>query len=223
MVQNYGKQYSAFISAARKTSTGYYQPQLSRIKTQFDSAIDKEMKSLRAKMDALGQSAVQSFCNGVAKKSKVLSKAAKSIGKATNTGYAKGNKKSSGKSTKATKKTSKKNIKTSKKTLKVHSPSRVFAWIGEMTGAGYAKGLESTQRMIRNVSESTIHIPNPGSPSTLSSGSTLSDNYSYGSAKYEITVVTQIDGKEAARAMASPIQEELDKKSSRSLRKRGKK
>ena len=217
----YGQQYSTFINTASQTSSKYYQPQLDAIKTQFNSAIDSEMEILKAKMDALGQSAVQSFCNGIAKKSKTLAKAAKSIGNATNTGYAKGTKKSTKKSTKATKKSYGKNTKAAKKKLKVHSPSKVFAWIGQMTGAGYVKGLEATQRMIRNVSESTIHIPDPGAPSVSSSGSTLNDNYSYGSAKYEITVVTQIDGKEAARAMADPMQEELDKKNSRSSRKRG--
>ena len=217
----YGQQYSTFINTASQTSSKYYQPQLDAIKTAFNSAIDAEMKTLQVKMDALGQSAVQSFCDGIAKKSKTLAKAASSIGKATNTGYAKGNKKSSKKSTKATKKTSKKNISTAKKKYKVHSPSKVFAWIGEMTGVGYAKGLESTRRMIRNVSESTIHIPNPGAPSATSSGSALNDKYSYGSSIYEITVISELDGRQVGKSTAPFVESEIAKKNTRESRKNG--
>ena len=111
---------------------------------------------------------------------------------------------------------------TAKKKLKVHSPSKVFSWIGEMTGAGFVRGIDSMGRQISTATMDMIRIPRAESPRLAYAGDgRLNDNYTYGGSRYEITVVSEIDGKEFARATVDPMSEELNRKNRNMNRSKG--
>jgi hypothetical protein len=68
-----------------------------------------------------------------------------------------------------------------------------------------------------------ISIPEAQAPRPCFADSQLNDNYRYGyMGPSEITVVTEIDGKQVAKATVEPMEAELNKRQKRDNRKHGK-
>ena len=106
-----------------------------------------------------------------------------------------------------------------KAVLGIHSPSRVFAQIGAYTGEGFAIGIERSYRQVQSAMSGLCSMRPAGA---LSGNMTLSDDYSYNtSARYEVIVPVNLNGREIARASASDMQTILNQRETRASRKVG--
>lgn len=111
---------------------------------------------------------------------------------------------------------------------KIHSPSRVFMQLGSYIGEGFAAGISATEGLVRKNSEDMVAIPNVNHLSDLTidkyrtGRAELSSEYSYReNTTYEIVVVSELDGKEIAKATAVYTQDELEKLEKRKMRRQG--
>lgn len=109
---------------------------------------------------------------------------------------------------------------------KIHSPSDVTDKYGFYYGKGLVNGLLGMVKDAKAAAEKLICIPAMYEPELAFAGTyggELSDDYEYHrSAQYTIIVPLDIDGREFARAEATYIQEELNKRQTRENRKKGK-
>lgn len=106
-----------------------------------------------------------------------------------------------------------------KKVLGIHSPSRVFAEIGMYTGEGFALGIEKSYRQVQSAMGGLYSLQPAGA---LGGTMSLSDSYSYNtSARYEVIVPVNLNGREIARASASDMQTALNQREQRQSRKVG--
>lgn len=106
-----------------------------------------------------------------------------------------------------------------KKVLGIHSPSRVMARIGEYTGEGFALGIEKSYRQVQSAMGGLYSLQPAGA---LGGTMSLSDDYSYNAtARYEVIVPVQLNGREIARASASDMQTALNQREQRQSRKVG--
>ena len=106
-----------------------------------------------------------------------------------------------------------------KKVLGIHSPSRVFAEIGMYTGEGFALGIERSYRQVQSAMGGLYSLQPAGA---LGGTMSLSDSYSYNtSARYEVIVPVNLNGREIARASASDMQTALNQREQRQSRKVG--
>lgn len=109
---------------------------------------------------------------------------------------------------------------------KIHSPSDVTDKYGFYYGKGLVNGLLGMVKDAQAAAEKLICIPAMYEPELAFAGTyggELSDDYEYHrSAQYTIIVPLDIDGREFARAEATYIQEELNKRQTRENRKKGK-
>ena len=110
-----------------------------------------------------------------------------------------------------------------KKVTDEHSPSRVTQKIGAYLSQGLIIGMESEKRNISRVSGKLAELATY-SPSRLSYAGdySLNDSWDYSStANYQITVVSELDGKVVSRQLAPTMQQEQNRLSTRTNRKRG--
>ena len=106
-----------------------------------------------------------------------------------------------------------------KKVLGIASPSKVFKRLGNYTGEGFAIGIEKSYRQVQNAMGGLYSLRPAGA---LSGNMTLSDDYSYNaSARYEVIVPVQLNGREIARATAGDMQTLLNQREARANRKVG--
>lgn len=106
-----------------------------------------------------------------------------------------------------------------KKVLGIRSPSRVFAEIGMYTGEGFALGIEKSYRQVQSAMGGLYSLQPAGA---LGGTMSLSDSYSYNtSARYEVIVPVNLNGREIARASASDMQTALNQREQRQSRKVG--
>lgn len=106
-----------------------------------------------------------------------------------------------------------------KKVLGIASPSKVFKRLGNYTGEGFAIGIEKSYRQVQNAMSGLYSLRPAGA---LSGNMTLSDDYSYNaSARYEVIVPVQLNGREIARATAGDMQTLLNQREARANRKVG--
>lgn len=106
-----------------------------------------------------------------------------------------------------------------KKVLGIKSPSRVFAQIGMYTGEGFAVGIERSYRQVQGAMSGLYSMRPAGA---LSGNMTLSDDYSYNAtARYEVIVPVNLNGREIARATAGDMQTALNQREARASRKVG--
>lgn len=109
--------------------------------------------------------------------------------------------------------------KTVKKVLGIASPSKVFMSIGEYTGEGFAIGIEKSYRQVQGAMAGIYSLSPAGA---LGGTMSLSDDYSYNaSARYEVVVPVNLNGREIARASASDMQTALSQIQTRQSRKAG--
>ena len=106
-----------------------------------------------------------------------------------------------------------------KKVLGIASPSKVMARIGEYTGEGFALGIERSYRQVQSAMGGLYSLQPAGA---LGGTMSLSDSYSYNtSARYEVIVPVNLNGREIARASASDMQVALNQRETRANRKVG--
>jgi phage-related protein len=106
-----------------------------------------------------------------------------------------------------------------RKVLGIASPSKVFTEIGAYTGEGFAIGIEKSYRQVRNAMGGLYSL----SPSGALGGTmALNDAYNYNaSARYEVVVPVNLNGREIARATAGDMQTALNQRQTRQSRKVG--
>lgn len=106
-----------------------------------------------------------------------------------------------------------------KKVLGIGSPSKVFAKLGWYTGEGFAIGIERSYRQVQNAMGGLYSLQPAGA---LGGTMSLSDEYRYNvSARYEVIVPVELNGREIARATASDMQTALNQRETRQSRKVG--
>ena len=106
-----------------------------------------------------------------------------------------------------------------KKVLGIASPSKVMARIGEYTGEGFALGIERSYRQVSRAMGGIYSLQPAGA---LGGSMSLNDNYSYNtSARYEVIVPVNLNGREIARASASDMQTAINQREARASRKVG--
>ena len=199
----WGKDYTKFMNAATTTSKNYYQPQLDKIKKDFDVAVSAKWKALDKQLETIGKNAIQGFIAGMNKKLKNLTGASKKLALAVRNEF--------------------------KRALKIHSPSRVMAGLGRYTGQGFLNGLVDMGSKVDDTLNRMLTIPDVRMPdiqvpalSYAGPGGLDGDVNFLGGAEYVIIVPVDLDGKEIARVTAPYTQAELNKRQTRENRKRGK-
>jgi hypothetical protein len=107
---------------------------------------------------------------------------------------------------------------------KIASPSKVADKLGSWWGEGYEAGLLGTVKDVWNAAEKLVTIPTVATPDLAMaySGELAADYDYYRNAEYKIVVPLSVDGKEFAKAEATYMQDELDRRQSRNDRKHGK-
>jgi tape measure domain-containing protein len=107
----------------------------------------------------------------------------------------------------------------------IHSPSRLTDKLGSYFGEGWVEGVLAMAQDAKRAAEDLVSIPAVNTPNLAFAGAyggELSAEYDYTrKAEYNITVVSEIDGREVAKGTAAYMQDELDKKQTRSERKNG--
>ena len=192
----YGNSYTRYVGAAEKTSSAFCKSQLSAIRKEFNSSVTRELKSLNARLTAVGKDAMAGFVKGMNSVTKKLKGSSKRLALSV--------------------------VSVFRKYLKIHSPSRVFAQLGRYVGQGFADGMESTGRMIQRVAAEIISIPAAAPVPVLAGGGKLpADCDYYDSGEYTVIVPVELDGREVARVTAPYTQKELNKLQTRDNRKRG--
>lgn len=97
-----------------------------------------------------------------------------------------------------------------KKVLGIASPSKVMKQIGLYTGEGLMIGLEKSTKGVQNAMANMMGFAD--SRNMMYANATLSDEYIYTtSARYEITVPFEINGREFARATATDMQTAINR------------
>lgn len=110
-----------------------------------------------------------------------------------------------------------------RKTTKEHSPSRITHKIGAFLSMGLVNGMESKKRDISRMAAKLANMATL-SPSRMAFAGdySLNDTWDYTStANYEITVVSELDGKVVSKQLAPTMQQEQNRLTTRSNRRRG--
>lgn len=110
-----------------------------------------------------------------------------------------------------------------RKTTKEHSPSRVTRKIGAFLSEGLVIGMESKKRDISRMAAKLANMATL-SPSRMAFAGdySLNDTWDYTStANYEITVVSELDGKVVSKQLAPTMQQEQNRLTTRANRRRG--
>lgn len=107
---------------------------------------------------------------------------------------------------------------------KIHSPSKVTTALGRYFGEGFANGIVSMSKDIWKAAQELVSIPQVATPQLAGMyGYELSSDYDYSNkAEYNITVVSELDGREIARGTVPFMEDEINKRQTRSNRKKGK-
>lgn len=110
-----------------------------------------------------------------------------------------------------------------RKTTKEHSPSRITHKIGAYLSMGLVNGMESKKRDISRMAAKLANMATL-SPSRMAFAGdySLNDTWDYTStANYEITVVSELDGKVVSKQLAPTMQQEQNRLTTRANRRRG--
>ena len=110
-----------------------------------------------------------------------------------------------------------------RKTTKEHSPSRVTRKIGAYLSEGLVIGMESKKHDISRMSAKLANMATLSPSSMAFAGDySLNDTWDYTStANYEITVVSELDGKVVSKQLAPTMQQEQNRLTTRANRRRG--
>lgn len=110
-----------------------------------------------------------------------------------------------------------------RKTTKEHSPSRITHKIGAFLSMGLVNGMESKKRDISRMAAKLANMATLSSSRMAFAGDySLNDTWDYTStANYEITVVSELDGKVVSKQLAPTMQQEQNRLTTRANRRRG--
>lgn len=185
-------------------------------------SMQRSVKTINVGLDALGAKAKSAMTKMVSEFRNTSSKAY-SAGANISKGFAAGMKSCLGIVRTAAAQLAKEAEKAIKAKAKIHSPSRVTMALGQYWGEGFQNGIADMYKSVQAVSEKLVSIPAITTPNlAMSYGGELSSDYSYtGNSEFSFTIPFAIDGREFARAEASYMQDELNKKEKRESRKRG--
>lgn len=198
-VKQYYNEFNRYWNNASKIGTSVYKPFITGLDMQYNKELKSVMANLSRQFDSIGRQASNGLIKGISGKAnqKKLKSAAASLANLI-----------------------KREVK---KALKIHSPSRVMAKLGNYTGEGFALGIEAMSRDVMNAMDRLTQTPTV-STATLAGGfnSELSSDYNYfRQTEYTIVVPVQMNDKEIARVIAPVMEGELGKMQSRANRKRG--
>lgn len=106
---------------------------------------------------------------------------------------------------------------------RIHSPSKVSEGLGKYWGEGFVNGIADMARDAWNAAQELVSIPTVATPNlAMAYDGELSADYEYyRNAQYVIEVPLFVDGKKFAKANATYMQDELDKRQTRDSRKHG--
>ena len=106
---------------------------------------------------------------------------------------------------------------------KISSPSKVADKLGSWWGKGYGIGLLSMYDFVSDAAEKLVSIPSVATPDlAMAYSGELSAEYDYyRNSEYKIVVPLSVDGREFAKAEATYMQDELDRRQTRNNRKQG--
>ena len=102
------------------------------------------------------------------------------------------------------------------------SPSKVTMQSGEYFTEGFAIGIEKKQNDVQNAIAGLVDLASPFTMGRMGFQGAFSSDYSYNTtARYEIIVPVELNGREIARASATEMQAELNRVQTAENRKRG--
>ncbi|MBR4930748.1 MAG: tape measure protein [Bacteroidaceae bacterium] len=106
---------------------------------------------------------------------------------------------------------------------KIHSPSEVTTALGKYFGEGFVNGIATMAKDAWKVAQELVSIPQVATPQLAGMyGYELSSDYDYSDhAEYNITVVSELDGREIARGTVPFMEDEMNKRQTRTNRKKG--
>ncbi|UEJ82639.1 hypothetical protein Bra3105_17700 [Brachybacterium halotolerans subsp. kimchii] len=143
---------------------------------KLNSVSDSTAKSLAQGMYGAGVQAAQGLVNGLKSQQKALEKASANLAKTV--------------------------VTATKKKLQIHSPSRVMAQLGEYTGAGMVKGLESSAR---SVNRSMTALVSPPSASAFGWDSQRAGRASTSTTNLTVNVGQTDDGNRIGRRIVETL------------------
>lgn len=202
---------SAFSGAASNAKSAG-----NKVGTGFSNGVKSGMNTAK--------SAASSGVKAVTAKLKTGSSAARTAGTMISRGFAAGMRSCLGQIRSAANEMVKAANKAIRAKAKIHSPSRVTMAFGEYYGEGYELGILGMVRDAKRAAEKLISVPTASVPTlAMAYEGGLSSEYDYYRQNdYTIEVPLTVDGKEFARATAKYSQEELNKRTTRDNRKKGK-
>lgn len=210
----YVEQWRQKEALANSISTEFFAQDIQTIQTNYSNAINTEMGKLKTQMNNLGKNVGKAFASGLKSQSKKSKKAIKDICKTV--------------------------IKQCKKSLGIRSPSRVFKEIGKLSMVGAEVGTEKEAKQLYKTTDKVAQTyADRFAVAKLDAGAMYAKMQAAVVAEqsrvpasvqtqivklqaqqperseqrvvYEIHVHSDIDGREAAKAMATFTDEELGK------------
>ena len=205
------KMTSAFSGAAGKAKSAGNQ-----VGKGFSNGVKSGMNTAK--------SAASAGVKAVTAKLKTGSSAARNAGAMISRGFAAGMRSCLGQIRSAANEMVKAANKAIRAKAKIKSPSRVTKALGGYYGEGYELGILDMVRDAKRAAEKLVSVPTASVPTlAMAYEGGLSSEYDYYRQNdYTIEVPLTVDGKEFARATAKYSQEELNKRTTRDNRKKGK-
>lgn len=132
----YSKAYTEKMSVSEKLAKDIYKSDFSKVASGYKSAVEKAFKDLPDKLEKIGTQAMKGFVSGLSSNTDYMSKSVRKLINGM--------------------------IKQFKKELKIHSPSKVMAEIGNYTGQGVGVGLlESVRQVQKDAKQFLSSIASP--------------------------------------------------------------
>ena len=210
------------IASSAKTAQGSLKAMRSAAKA-VESGFNAFGSSVKSGMNT-AKSAASSGVKAVTAKLKSGSSAARTAGTMISKGFARGMRSCLGEIRSAANEMVKAANKAIEAKAKIKSPSRVTKALGSYYGEGYELGILGMVRDAKRAAEKLVSVPTASVPAlAMAYEGGLSSEYDYYRQNdYTIEVPLTVDGKEFARATARYSQEELNKRTTRDNRKKGK-
>lgn len=194
--KTYNKGYTSFIKQSNKAGTAIYGSYVKALDKKYNKELKKALNGLKTDLTNIGKQAGKGLINGLSNKDtkKKLQAVSKTLAQSI--------------------------IKQIRKTLKIHSPSRVMAGLATQTGQGFINGLNAMSRSVQQASANMLQLPDLALQGAGLASVTGGQNLSL-QGGMSIEVPLYINGREFARATASDMQTEINKRESRATRNRG--
>ena len=138
-LEEYNKAFSEKMRAAEKAGENIYKSDFAKIKTDYEQEIGKAFADLPKKLEEIGNEAMQGFVTGLTTNTDYMTKEVKTYIKAM--------------------------VDTFTKELKISSPSKVLAELGDYTGTGFVVGFRNTINSVKKAASemaSAVAVPLDG-------------------------------------------------------------